>query len=59
LCTLDEAQGDKQKETIRAKCMTYLERAEKLKTYLKKGNSNDKKKPVKADSERWVTSGHL
>jgi vacuolar protein-sorting-associated protein 4 len=41
---LDEAQGDKAKESIRAKCLQYLDRAEKLKTYLKKGN---KKKPVK------------
>lgn len=41
---LDEAQGDKAKESIRAKCLQYLDRAEKLKTYLKKDN---KKKPVK------------
>ena len=41
---LDEAQGDKAKESIRAKCLQYLDRAEKLKQYLKKGN---KKKPVK------------
>jgi len=38
-----EAQGDKAKDSIRAKCLQYLDRAEKLKTYLKKG----KKKPVK------------
>ena len=37
-----EAQGDKSKESIRAKCMQYLERAEKLKDYVKKG----KKKPM-------------
>jgi vacuolar protein-sorting-associated protein 4 len=40
----DEAQGDKAKESIRAKCLQYLDRAEKLKTYLKKGK---KQKPVK------------
>lgn len=40
----DEAQGDKAKESIRTKCVQYLDRAEKLKTYLKKGN---KKKPVR------------
>lgn len=40
----DEAQGDKAKDSIRAKCLQYLDRAEKLKTYLKKGS---KKKPVK------------
>lgn len=39
----DEAQGDKAKDSIRAKCLQYLDRAEKLKEYLKKG----KKKPVK------------
>lgn len=40
---IDEAQGEKAKESIRAKCLQYLDRAEKLKEYLKKG----KKKPVK------------
>lgn len=40
----DEAQGDKAKESIRSKCLQYLDRAEKLKTYLKKGS---KKKPMK------------
>lgn len=40
----DEAQGDKAKDSIRAKCLQYLDRAEKLKEYLKK---KDKKKPVK------------
>lgn len=39
-----EAQGDRAKESIRAKCLQYLDRAEKLKEYLKKGQ---KKKPVK------------
>lgn len=43
---LDEAQGEKAKECIRQKCQQYLDRAEKLKAYLKKG----KKKPV-ADGE--------
>ena len=38
-----EAQSDKAKESIRAKCITYLERAEKLKEYVKGG----KKKPIK------------
>ncbi|XP_014209796.1 vacuolar protein sorting-associated protein 4B [Copidosoma floridanum] len=42
-----EAQGDRAKESIRSKCCQYLDRAEKLKTYLKKG----KKKPVKAGEE--------
>ncbi|KAK3913221.1 Vacuolar protein sorting-associated protein 4B [Frankliniella fusca] len=41
-----EAQGERAKESIRAKCLQYLDRAEKLKEYLKK---KDKKKPMKAD----------
>jgi vacuolar protein-sorting-associated protein 4 len=45
LILLDEAQSDKAKESIRAKCIQYLDRAEKLKKYL----GNDKKpKPMKA-----------
>ena len=38
----DEAQSDKAKDSIRAKCATYLDRAEKLKKFLAK----DKKKAV-------------
>ncbi|KAJ8924966.1 hypothetical protein NQ315_001131 [Exocentrus adspersus] len=37
-----EAQGDKAKDSIRAKCVQYLERAEKIKESIRKG----KKKPV-------------
>uniref|UniRef100_T1IYH1 vesicle-fusing ATPase n=1 Tax=Strigamia maritima TaxID=126957 RepID=T1IYH1_STRMM len=40
-----EAQNERAKESIRAKCVSYLDRAEKLKAFLKKGTS---KKPVKA-----------
>lgn len=43
---LDEAQGDKAKQSIRAKCTEYLDRAEKLKEYLKK-KENAPAKPVK------------
>ncbi|CAH1390418.1 unnamed protein product [Nezara viridula] len=39
-----EAQSERAKESIRNKCLQYLERAEKLKEYLKKGKQ---KKPVK------------
>ena len=49
----DEASSDKAKESIRAKCVQYLDRAEKLKTYLKK---KDKKRPV-ADGEKPNSSG--
>jgi vacuolar protein-sorting-associated protein 4 len=41
-----EAQSDKAKASIRAKCIQYLERAEKLKQYI---NGKNKKKPVKAE----------
>jgi len=47
-----EAQNDKAKESIRAKCLQYLDRAEKLKEYLRDG----KKKPVK-DSGGGGSSG--
>jgi len=39
-----EAQSDKAKESIRAKCIQYLERAEKLKSYV----HGKQKKPIKA-----------
>ncbi|KAG8133230.1 hypothetical protein E2320_011042 [Naja naja] len=41
-----EAQGDKAKQSIRAKCTEYLDRAEKLKDYLKKKEKTPLK-PVK------------
>ncbi|RMC16055.1 hypothetical protein DUI87_08264 [Hirundo rustica rustica] len=41
-----EAQGDKAKKSIRAKCTEYLDRAEKLKEYLKK-REKTAPKPVK------------
>ncbi|XP_003224451.1 vacuolar protein sorting-associated protein 4B [Anolis carolinensis] len=41
-----EAQGDKAKQSIRAKCTEYLDRAEKLKEYLKK-KEKAPLKPVK------------
>ncbi|NXS19953.1 VPS4B protein, partial [Mystacornis crossleyi] len=41
-----EAQGDKAKGSIRAKCTEYLDRAEKLKEYLKK-REKTASKPVK------------
>lgn len=42
-----EAQGEKAKQSIRAKCADYLERAEQLKSYLKKKESAPPAKPVK------------
>lgn len=44
--SIDEAQGDKAKQSIRAKCTEYLDRAEKLKEYLKKKEKKPQK-PVK------------
>lgn len=43
-----DAHSDKAKESIRAKCIQYLERAEKLKDYIHKGDN--KRKPVKDNS---------
>lgn len=46
-----EAHSDKAKESIRAKCVQYLERAEKLKEHTR--NKDNKKKPVKdSDSSK-------
>jgi len=42
-----EAQTDRQKDSIRQKCVGYLDRAEKLKKHLADG----KKKPIKVDGE--------
>lgn len=58
LFSIDEAQGEKAKESIRGKCLQYLDRAEKLKEYLKKGS---KKKPVKdgESSSKYVCIGRL
>ena len=36
LLNIDEAQGQKDKECIRAKCMQYMERADKLRNYTEK-----------------------
>lgn len=46
-----EAQGEQQKASIRAKCVGYLDRAEKLKTYIK-GGGKEKAKPVSATGEK-------
>lgn len=54
---LDEAQGDKAKQSIRMKCREYLDRAEQLKEYLKK-REKAAPKPVKesgpADGKGYV-----
>ncbi len=52
----DEAQGDKAKQSIRAKCAEYLDRAEKLKEFLKK-KEKAPAKPVKesqSSDKGWV-----
>jgi len=49
----DEAHSDKAKESIRAKCAQYLERAEKLKEHV--NTKDNKRKPVKdADNKKCV-----
>ena len=46
----DEAHSDKAKQSIREKCAQYLERAEKLKTFVSQKDSGEKKK--KANQRR-------
>lgn len=58
---LDEAQGDKAKQSIRAKCTEYLDRAEQLKEYLKK-KEKAPAKPVKesqSDEKGCVCVWHV
>ncbi|XP_019734479.1 vacuolar protein sorting-associated protein 4B isoform X1 [Hippocampus comes] len=47
-----EAQGEKAKQSIRAKCAEYLDRAEKLKEYLQKKEKAPPAKPVKESSDK-------
>ncbi|XP_028855630.1 vacuolar protein sorting-associated protein 4B-like isoform X1 [Denticeps clupeoides] len=47
-----EAQGEKSKQSIRAKCSDYLDRAEQLKTYLKKKENAPPAKPVKESDNK-------
>jgi len=56
-CCSDEAHSDKAKESIRAKCAQYLERAEKLKEHV--DNKDNKRKPVKdADTSKKCVYCH-
>lgn len=53
----DETQSEKAKQSIRGKCAEYLDRAEKLKEYLKKKEKAPPAKPVKesqSDDKGWV-----
>lgn len=55
----DEAHSDKAKESIRAKCMQYLDRAEKLKDYLKNKDKQGKKPVKEAQSnDKYVALLH-
>lgn len=61
---LDEAQGDKAKQSIRAKCTEYLDRAEKLKEYLKQKEKKPQKpmkeaQPSPADEKGYVWKGSV
>ncbi|GAA6100079.1 vacuolar protein sorting-associated protein 4B-like [Tachysurus ichikawai] len=47
-----DAQGEKAKQSIRAKCAEYLDRAEQLKEYLKKAEKQPPAKPVKESSDK-------
>lgn len=52
LCPADDAQGEKAKQSIRAKCADYLDRAEQLKEYLKKTEKQPPAKPVKVSNDK-------
>ncbi|CAD5208943.1 unnamed protein product [Bursaphelenchus xylophilus] len=45
-----ETHSDRQRETIRQRMVTYMDRAEKVKQYLE-GKENDSKRPVKEDDD--------
>uniref|UniRef100_A0A3Q2FXP9 vesicle-fusing ATPase n=1 Tax=Cyprinodon variegatus TaxID=28743 RepID=A0A3Q2FXP9_CYPVA len=47
-----EAQGERAKQSIRAKCADYLDRAEQLKVYLKKKEESPPPKPVKESGDK-------
>ncbi len=47
----------KMKETIRAKAFDYMDRAEKLKTYLAEADKGRKKKPSAVGANGKVSSG--
>lgn len=47
-----EAQGDRAKQSIRAKCADFLDRAEQLKEYLRKKEKNPPSKPVKESDDK-------
>ncbi|KAL2090261.1 hypothetical protein ACEWY4_014949 [Coilia grayii] len=51
-----EAQGDRAKQSIRAKCVDYLARAEELKVYLKKKEKAPPAKPVKESDNKGSDS---
>lgn len=56
LCVVaaDEAQGDRAKQSIRAKCADYLDRAEQLKVYLKQKEKSPPAKPVKESGDKGL-----
>ncbi|CAH2323967.1 vacuolar sorting-associated 4A [Pelobates cultripes] len=51
-----EAHSDKAKESIRAKCMQYLDRAEKLKDYLKTKDKQSRKPVKESQNEKGSDS---
>ncbi|XP_031724320.1 vacuolar protein sorting-associated protein 4B-like [Anarrhichthys ocellatus] len=52
-----EAQGERAMQSIRAKCVDYLDRAEQLKEYLKKKEKAPPAKPVKESDDKGDESG--
>lgn len=54
----DEAHSDKAKESIRAKCVQYLDRAEKLKEYLRSKDRHGKRPVREAQNDNKGCVGH-
>lgn len=58
-CDADEVQGERSIASVRARCVQYLDRAEQLKEYLDKKESDPPRKPVKesqSDDKGWDTA---
>ena len=53
-CVADETRGERAAQSIRDKCVEYLDRAEQLKEYLSKKDKSPPAKPVKeSDNKGW------
>lgn len=51
-CAADEVQGERSIASVRARCVQYLDRAEQLKEYLEKKESDPPRKPIKESDDK-------